>query len=92
VRYKRGFLLGFTEESGRRSKCAAFIRRLEDFRIRTADYETDRLLRYIYDETGFPGFAAAENPGADSRLLMLLDYARQFEEKATRACSASSRI
>jgi ATP-dependent helicase/nuclease subunit A len=62
-------------------KCAAFIRQLEDFRIRAADYETDRLLRYIYDETELPGIAAAENPGADSRLLMLLDYARQFEEK-----------
>jgi ATP-dependent helicase/nuclease subunit A len=75
------FYTALGKMAARSEKCAAFLKRLKDFRDRAADFATDRLLRYLYDETGLPGIAAAESPGAASRLLLLLDYARQFEEK-----------
>ena len=72
------------KERGEGGKPARFLEQLEDFRSRAADYSTDRLLRYIYDTTGLTAIASADNPGAASRLLMILEYARQFEAKGYR--------
>lgn len=72
------------KENGEPGVLTLFLEQLEDFRSRAADYPTDRLLRYIYDTTGLTAIASANNPGAASRLLMILEYARQFEARGYR--------
>lgn len=81
---KSDFFTALVKKSEESEKCRRFLEQLSDFRSRAADFSTDRLLRYLYDTTGLTAIVSADNDGAASRLLMILEYARRFETRGYR--------
>ena len=70
------------EQNGRPETCDV-SELLEDFRAGRPIIRRTGLLRYIRYHR-LTAIASADNPGAASRLLMILEYARQFESKGYR--------
>ncbi len=69
-----------TVDGALREKCAAFLARLCAYREHARTLPTDKLLRYLYRETGILSLAptsSAERYRAN--LMLLYDYARSFE-------------
>ena len=67
------------------TKCADFLADLEEMRRWAAMLPTDRLIGKVYDYLGYLPIVEAMENGAQRRanLLMLLEYAREFESSAS---------
>ncbi|MDP4152437.1 MAG: helicase-exonuclease AddAB subunit AddA [Bacillota bacterium] len=62
--------------------CQSFIDKLEQYRIYAGSMGVDRLIYYIYEDTGFLNAVGALTDGELKRanLRLLYDYAQRFEE------------
>ncbi|MBE7026135.1 MAG: helicase-exonuclease AddAB subunit AddA [Ruminococcaceae bacterium] len=63
-------------------KCAAFIKRLEDWRKRSLYMSVHELISYLYEDTLYYEFAGALSSGEQKRanLDLLIEYARGYEK------------
>ncbi len=70
------------QQSAAGLKAAAFLKRLEEWRLKAAHMSTDELLWYLYTDTGYYGFVGAMPGGLlrQANLRLLFDRARRFEE------------
>lgn len=77
-----------------REDCREFLSQLEHFRRLSATLPADTLIQRIYDETGYYILVQAMENGAQRRanLLLLLEYARNFESTGFRGLGSFLRF
>jgi ATP-dependent helicase/nuclease subunit A len=80
------FFDALARRAGDDPKCAAFLEKLDALRAVAADLPTDALLRRIYNALDAMAVVSAmpEGEGRKRNLLLLLDYAGQFEAEGFR--------
>lgn len=63
------------------ARTAAFLKDVEEYRMLAATMSSDRLIRTIYEKTGYPDLVQAQPNGALrlANLRLLLEYARKYE-------------
>lgn len=79
---KCDFCTALIKTAENNEKCAAFLKKLNDFRDRAPDMELGELLRYVYDELDLMALCAAMPDGEMrcSNLRQMLELAKSFEK------------
>ncbi len=72
------------------ARCAAFLTRMDRYRLLSASLPADKLIHRLYEDTGLLSMAAAQHHGAQrvANLRLLHGYARGFEQSGFRGLSA----